>query len=166
MTTRTRLAAAAMIAAGAVAGATALPALTGAQSAGGRDVTVAMKVRGGTEVPHGKRTPEGKLAPGDALVIRLKMFSPDGAPLGSAATECVNVGGFGDTFKAKLQCVQTYDFEDGQIVTAGVVRFSQLEGLAVPIVGGSGAYRGASGQVTSGAPIEGFESIDVLQLDG
>jgi hypothetical protein len=33
-----------------------------------------------------------------------------------------------------LQCVQTYRFKDGQIVTAGVVKFSQLENLTIPIV--------------------------------
>lgn len=41
--------------------------------------------------------------------------------------------------------VQTSRFQNGQIVTAGVVKFSQLENLSIPIIGGSGAYRSASG---------------------
>jgi hypothetical protein len=39
-------------------------------------------------------------------------------------------------------------------------------GLSIPIVGGSGAYRGASGQLTAGEPVEGFDSVDILHLDG
>lgn len=165
MTTRTRTAAAAMVVVGAIAGATAIPALTGAQTSGAQDITVRMKVRSGTEIHHAKRTKGEKLATGDAVVIRLKMFSPSGAALGTAYTECVNVGKAGG-FGAPLQCMQTYNFRDGQIVTAGVVRFSQLKNLSIPIVGGSGAYRGASGHLTAGEPVEGFESVDVLHLDG
>ena len=52
-----------------------------------------------------------------------------------------------------------------QIVAAGVVKFAQLDGLSVPIVGGSGAYRGAAGPLTAGDPVKGFDRVDVLQLD-
>jgi hypothetical protein len=45
------------------------------------------------------------------------------------------------------------------------VKFSQLENLSIPIVGGSGAYRGASGVVSTGKPVKGFDSVDVLRLD-
>ena len=40
------------------------------------------------------------------------------------------------------------------------------QGLEFPIVGGSGAYRGAHGQVTPGAPVKGYDGVDVLHLDG
>jgi hypothetical protein len=166
MSTTTRRTAAAIVLVAALAGATAMPAFTGAQTSGAREITVGMQVRGGTQIHHGKRTPSDKLAPGDAVVVRLKMFSASGAALGSAYTECVNVGAKASSFNAPLQCMQTYNFSDGQIVTAGVVRFSQLENLSIPIVGGSGAYRGASGHLTPGEPIEGFDSVDVLHLDG
>ena len=162
----TRITAAAIVLVGVIAGATALPALTGAQTSGARDITVRMKVLGGTDIHHRKGAKSDKLAPGDGVVIRLRMFSPSGAALGSAYTECVNVGKKAASFNAPLQCMQTYNFRDGQIVTAGVVRFSQLENVSVPIVGGSGAYRGASGHLTAGEPVEGFESVDVLHLDG
>jgi hypothetical protein len=165
MSTRTRTAAAAMVAVGAIAAVTAIPAMTGAQTSGAREITVRMKVRGGTEIHHTKRAGSDKLATGDAVLVRLKMFSPSGAALGSAYTECVNVGARVNSFKATLRCVQVYKFRDGQIVTAGVARFSQLENLSIPIVGGSGAYRGASGQLTAGEPVEGFDSVDVLHLD-
>jgi hypothetical protein len=62
------------------------------------------------------------------------MFSPSGTALGSAYSECVNVGAKAPSYRATLQCAQTYEVKDGQIVTVGVVRFSQLENLSVPIV--------------------------------
>jgi hypothetical protein len=60
--------------------------------------------------------------------------------------------------------VQTYRFKNGQVVTAGVVKFAQLENLSIPIIGGSGAYRSASGFVSAGKPVKGFLSVDVLHL--
>ena len=147
----------------AAATAAAIPALTGAQVTGARDVTLRMKVQGGTEVKHGNgRT----LAPGDSLLVRLAVHDTTGARVGSAYTDCTNVGPRARAERATLQCTQTYRLRDGQIVTSGIVNFSRLEGLAIPIVGGSGAYRGASGQLTAGAPVEGFDSVDVLHIDG
>jgi len=163
MTRKTRTAAAAIAAVAAITAATAIPAMTGAQTTGAKEITVRMKVTSGAQAQHG--TKGERLATGDAILIRLKMSSPTGAALGTAYTECVNVGARAKAEQATLQCMQTYRFRDGQIVAAGIVRFSQLKGLAIPIVGGSGAYRGASGQLTDGAPVRGFDSVDVLQLD-
>jgi allene oxide cyclase-like protein len=146
----------------AAAGAAAIPALTGAQATGPRDVTVLMKVVGGHEVKHGKGA---KLATGDSLLIRLNMFDTGGARIGSAYTDCTNVGPKARAMNAVLQCTQTYKFRDGQIVTSGVVKFTALDDLQVAIVGGSGAYRGASGHIGTGAPVEGYDSVDVLHLD-
>ena len=146
----------------AAAGAAAIPALTGAQATGPRDVTVLMKVVGGTEVKHGKGA---KLATGDSLLIRLNMFDTGGARIGSAYTDCTNVGPKARAENAVLQCTQTYKFRDGQIVTSGVVKFTALDDLQIAIVGGSGAYRGASGHIGSGAPVDGYDSVDVLHLD-
>ena len=93
------------------------------------------------------------------------MTSPAGVALGTAYSECVNAGARAKGEQATLQCTQTYRFRDGQITTTGVVRFSQLDGLSIPITGGSGAYRGASGHLTLGPPVRGFDSVDVLHLD-
>jgi hypothetical protein len=60
----------------------------------------------------------------------------------------------------------TYRLKDGEIVSTGVVRLDSTQGLEFPIVGGSGAYRGAHGQVTPGAPVKGYDGVDVLHLDG
>ena len=144
------------------AGAAAIPALTGAQATGPRDLTVLMKVVNGAEVKHGKGA---KLATGDSLLIRLNMFDTDRKRIGSAYTDCTNVGPKARAENAVLQCTQTYKFRDGQIVTSGVVKFSALDDLQVAIVGGSGAYRGASGHIGTGTPVEGYDSVDVLHFD-
>jgi hypothetical protein len=149
--------------AAAAAAAAAVPALSPAQAPGPRDVTVLMKVQAGSEVKHRRGA---KLATGDNLLVRLAMFDTGGARIGSAYTACTNVGPAARAENAVLQCTQTYRFRDGQVVTTGVAKFSALEGLEIPIVGGSGAYRGASGQLGTGAPVEGYDSVDVLHLDG
>jgi hypothetical protein len=149
--------------AAAAAAAAAVPALSPAQAPGPRDVTVLMKFQGSGAVKHQRGA---KLATGDSLIVRLAMFDTGGARIGSAYTDCTNVGPAARAENAVLQCTQTYRFRDGQVVTAGVVKFSELEGLEIPIVGGSGAYRGASGHLGSGAPVEGYDSVDVLHLDG
>ena len=106
------------------------------------------------------------MSPGDQLIVRLAMFNTGGARLGSAYLSCVGVGKKAPAAVATQQCTQTYEFKDGQIVAAGIVRFNQLEKLSAAIVGGSGAHRSASGEVTSGAPVKGYDSVDVLHLDG
>ena len=166
MNTGARAIAAVLLAGAAIAAATVIPALTDAQTNGEREITVRMKVRGGAQVQHRRSTRGDTLAPGDAVLVRLAMSDPDGAALGSAYTDCVNVGAKANAFKAMLQCTQTYRFRDGQIVTVGVARFSELENFSIAIVGGTGAYRGASGFVTAGEQVKGFDSVDVLHLDG
>ena len=51
-------------------------------------------------------------------------------------------------------------------MTAGVVSLSKTKGLAFPIVGGSGAYAGASGTVTPGTPLKHYDGVDVLHVVG
>lgn len=165
MSKRARAAAATLILASGAAAAVAIPAMTGAQPDGERTITVRMKVVNGSTVQHRKRTGSDTLATGDGLLVRLTMHSPAGARIGSAYADCVNVGPRARAIRATLQCTQTYRFADGQIVTAGVVRFSRLEGLSVAVVGGSGAYSGARGELVSGKPAKGYASVDVLRLE-
>jgi hypothetical protein len=63
-------------------------------------------------------------------------------------------------FAATLQCVASYLFADGQVVLTGVLHV----GTSAPVVGGSGAYRGARGEVTTAKPVNGYD-VDVLHLD-
>jgi len=161
---RTRITAAALAAGAAVAAAAVIPSLGGAQAPAPTQLTLKMKVRGAEQVRHNKKVKGDTLAPGDMVIIRLDAFGADGTKAGSAYTECTNVGKKASSGNAKLQCTQTYTLRDGQIVTAGVISFSRLSDLRIPIVGGSGAYHGATGELGAGRPEKGFDSVDVLHL--
>ena len=127
----------------ALTAAVAIPALTSAQNGGGREI-----------------------AHGDRVLTRQALFAEDGSPVGRLFTDCANVGRGAEVFDASLQCVSTYRFEDGEVVSAGVAVLSAARTVRFPIVGGSGAYRGAHGEVTSGNPPKGYQGADVLHLDG
>src|SRR5688572_4485182 len=92
----TRATAAVLFAGAAIAAVTVIPALTDAQTNGAREITVRMKVRWGAQVQHRGSARGDRLAPGDTVLTRLAMLSPDGAALGSAYSECVNVGATAD----------------------------------------------------------------------
>jgi hypothetical protein len=150
----------------AVSAAVAIPAFTSAQSVGTRDIAVLEKVRAATFV-HAKRSTRGeRLAPGDRVLTRQALFAADGRAVGKLFTDCANVGRAANVFKATLQCVSTYRFKDGEVVSAGVVVLSTGGTIRFPIVGGSGAYRGAHGEVTAGQPPSGYQGADVLHLEG
>jgi hypothetical protein len=158
-----RAAIGAALAAGAVAA--AIPALTTAQSAQTRELTVREKVHGIAFVHHGKAKGE-MLARGDAVVTEQALTDPGGTSAGTLYTDCTNIGAGAPVFKATLQCLSTYRLKDGQVASAGVVVLSNTKGLSFPIVGGSGAYAGAQGTVTPGAPVKGYDSVDVLHVTG
>ena len=150
----------------ALSAAVAIPALTSAQTVGAREIRVQEKVRAATFV-HAKRSTRGeRLAQGDRVLTRQALFTEDGSAVGMLFTDCANVGRAADVFRATLQCVSTYRFKDGEVVSAGVAVLSAGGTIRFPIVGGSGAYRGAHGEVTSGKPAKGYQGADVLHLDG
>lgn len=155
--------AAAVVALGAVV---TIPALTSAQDRGGREIAVLEKVRAAKFVHVRPSTRGERLAHGDRVLTRQALFNEDGGALGTLFTDCANVGRAADVFEATLQCVSTYRFEEGEIVSAGVVVLSAGGAVGFPIVGGSGAYRGARGEVTTGKPVKGYQGADVLHLDG
>lgn len=146
----------------------AIPALTGAQGAGTRDITVVDKVRA-VKFVHVQAEDSARgerLAPGDRVLTRQSLFDQDRRALGTLFTDCTNVGAAAQVFDATLQCTSTYRFRDGEVVSAGVVRLGAGPTTGFPIVGGSGAYRGAQGEVSASAPLKGYDSVDVLHLDG
>ena len=146
------------------AGAVALPALASAQSSGARDTTVREKVQSIRFVHQQRSTKGDRLATGDRLLTRQHLFDDANHAIGTLFTDCVNVGAAARVFAATLQCTATYRFADGQLVLTGVLHVGTA-GTSAPIVGGSGAYRGARGEVTTGKPEKGYD-IDVLHLDG
>jgi hypothetical protein len=87
-----------------------------------------------------KATSEEDVSAGDAFV-----FSGDvsGARKGRLVGAC-EVADQGEP-----TCHATYTIDGGQVTVAGVPDFSQqAETFRLPVTGGSGAYEGASGQVT------------------
>ena len=164
MTTPTRAVAGAALAA--LAAAAAVPALTGAQTSGAREITVREKVRAVQFVRAKASTKGDRLATGDRVITRQALFDPKNARIGTLFTDCVNVGPAAALFKATLQCTTTYGFREGQIAAAGVLRLSAGPGSRFPIVGGTGAYSSARGEVEAVAPVKGFDSAEVLRVVG
>ncbi len=129
---------------------------------GPREITVRLRSEDFRVIRHRK----GKLRLGDVYVDRQKMFDAGDKPIGHAYLDCVNVGPKRQIAGAMLQCKATYAFADGQLIAMGVVRTDKTDEVNVAIVGGSGAYRGAGGQLNAGTPVKGYDSVDVLKLDG
>jgi hypothetical protein len=147
----------------ALASAAAIPALSGAQVPG-RDITVLEKVQSVRFVHVSRTAPGTRTALGDRVITRQAMFDTGRHPSGTLYTDCVAVGPPASLFKATLQCTATFRFADGQVMIEGVNRIGGTAPVA--ITGGSGAYEGAHGQLTSGAPLKGFDTVDVLHLEG
>jgi len=162
-TTMKALAAAALAA---IAAAVAIPALTGADAMADRTITVRDKVRG-VQFIHAKATTRGsRLDLGDRVITRQATFDEKDRSVGTLTTDCVNVGPAAEVFKATLQCTSVYRFADGQVVSAGVVRLDGAAGSArIAIVGGTGAYASATGDVGGGAPVKGYDTVDLIRLE-
>jgi hypothetical protein len=160
--TMTKKALAVVLAAGA-AGAVAVPALTGAQASPGREITVRDKAQAAQFVHAKASTPDEVLDMGDRVVTRQALFDERDRPVGSLATDCVNVGAKAEVFKATLQCLSTYRLKGGEIVSAGVVTLTD-PAARIAIVGGTGTYAGAGGDVRAGKPVKGYDTVDVLRI--
>jgi len=163
----TRKTAVAGAALAALAAAFALPALGGAQTSGARDVTVRDKVRAVKFIHHARSARGERLAMGDRVITRQALFNESDHRIGTLFTDCANVGRKAQVFNATLQCTSIYRLGGGQVVSQGVVRLgSGPASVRIAIVGGTGAYRSAGGEVGAGAPVRGYDTVDVLHLDG
>jgi len=69
-------------------------------------------------------------------------------------------------YKATLLCTASYRLADGQFATVGAIRLGGRPGASPTPIVGSGAYRGQHGEVASAPPVKGYESVDVLHIDG
>jgi hypothetical protein len=107
------------------------------------------------------RSSTGALSVGDRLtgVERLS-----GGARGTETSDCVVTGAARAIPQAQVQCALVYRLPRGELIAVGDLRLRP--GQRVPIVGGTGAYAGARGYVTSRAPHRGFDSRDVLVLTG
>jgi len=147
--------------------AVAIPALTSAQSSGGaRDITVREKVpdRNIHTVDVAPRSKSGKFSAGDRISARQLLFNNQNQRVGTLYTDCVGMGPTASLFKATVLCTAVYRFHDGEItgVGAGLIDAKTL----LAITGGTGAYRGAKGEVQAIAPVHGYQTVETLQLEG
>lgn len=139
-----------------------VPAASSAKS-GGRTVVVREKVRSVTIVHHSRATKGQALATGDRVLTRQGMFAKSGRSLGTLYTDCTNVGPTAAVFTATLQCAATYRFAKGQLSAMGVLTLGTGAG-SLTILGGTGLCLGARGSITSGRPVKGYDTVDLLHL--
>lgn len=156
-----------LIALAAAAGAAALvavPTIGTGQAPAGRDIVVREKVLAIGMNDVAPTSKKGRLSIGDTVVTRQSLRDVGGARIGTLFTNCAGVGPTAPLLSATLLCTTTYRFGDGQIVAMGVTRLSP--GGRLTIVGGSGAYASARGEVEFAAPMRGDDSQDIIHLAG
>lgn len=152
--------------AAAAAGAIAVPTITGAQSTGPRDITVREKVTWVRFLHQRKETRADRMLTGDRVLTNQRLYDGSAKRIGTLFTDCVNVGSAAAVYKATLLCTASYRLADGQFATVGAIRLGGKPGASPTPIVGSGAYRGQHGEVASAAPVKGYESVDVLHIDG
>ena len=104
--------------------------------------------------------PNKHTAFGDQFVISAPLTKPGGARVGHLHADCT----FFDKPGIVAECTGTFFLHGGQVVARGPVDFGVANRTSGSILGGSGQYRNARGQVTfinSTGNTEGF----ILELE-
>jgi hypothetical protein len=156
---------AAPAAAAALAAAVAVPVLSQAQGTTAPPTTITFQETAPKVVitDVSPKSKHGIASQGDQLVTSGALFDAARHRLGTISGDCTAVGPAKAIFRVALLCTVTYKVAAGQIVAAG--DFALSGDATLPIVGGSGAYAGARGTVTSTVtPAKGFEDADVITL--
>jgi hypothetical protein len=143
-----------------------VPALTTAQSDGGRDIAVREKVKWVRFLHHARSTRGDRMLTGDRVLTYQRLYDESDKRIGTLYTDCVNVGSAAHVYRATLLCTASYRLGQGQFATVGAIRLGGKPGASPTPIIGSGAYRGQSGEVASARPVKGYESVDVLHIDG
>jgi hypothetical protein len=136
-------------------------ATAGAHSIATRDITVNEKTLVFTFTDAPPKMRDHKLSIGDHVLSRQAMFEGK-ARVGTLFLDCSSLGPTSPIATAWLQCTATYRFKDGEIIVTGTEQPGGHDRAA--IVGGTGAYIGAKGEIESREPAKGFDSTDVLHL--
>jgi hypothetical protein len=143
-----------LIVAAAAAAATATIALisasSGAQVPGERTFTLIEKNSEGTfsEIDNPPRSKGLRVSGGDEFVFALPVRDPSGKRLGSLNAHCTFVRGNRSRNKAPTLCEGIYKLADGQI-SVQVAQGRVTRVLRLAVTGGTEAYEGARGSVTS-----------------
>lgn len=82
---------------------------------------------------------------GDRLAFKTALKDGTGKQVGFGAADCLRVSGTSDA-NGLAQCLETFHVRGGDVVASGIYNFAAKSNHWA-IVGGTGRYRGASGQV-------------------
>jgi hypothetical protein len=100
-----------------------------------------------------------KISVGDALVLGIPMFADPGATqrAGRLRVHCLAMNASRRFTRVSFLCDGIYKLVGGTIAVSALVRFpeSSTSTFQLAVIGGTGAYEGASGQVTIEDPAEG-----------
>jgi len=142
-----------------------ISAPSGAQTPGGTTFTLIEKNSEGTfsfvdNPPRsGRHSP--KVSGGDEFVIAQPVRDPSGNRVGSLKVHCTFVRGNRNANKAPTLCEGVYNLAAGQIsLQAGISGSPKV--IQIAITGGTEAYEGARGSVTSTSGHK--KSTDVVHL--
>jgi allene oxide cyclase-like protein len=98
-----------------------------------------------TSFTHVDNPPKNVFGQGDYVVYTgIETGTPVGERRGTSTGQCVQSSKTGAK-PTIVFCTSTISFSDGQIVVAGAV-IDEAKRNVVPVIGGTGAYRGARGQ--------------------
>ena len=151
------------VAAAVLAVAVAIPALTSADSA--RTITVQDKVRAVKIIDVAPKSKRDKFSQGDRVLTRQAMFDTNDRRIGTLFTDCAGVGPTAPLFGGLLQCTSTWQLRRRPSGGRRHDPAAANPDARFPIVGGSGAYRGASGEAAAGASGEGLRQRGRPELD-
>jgi allene oxide cyclase-like protein len=94
--------------------------------------------------PKARNPRNPRLSPGDGFVFTSPLFNEANKRIGTIHVHCAVTRG-GTFGRAGGQCNGTYALRDGTLAVSGVLR----ENPPIAVVGGTGAYEGARGSITS-----------------
>lgn len=140
-------------------------ALAGGSTSTGR--TIRLVERGGTSTdidnpPKGNRVTH-LISAGDFSAGTVKLGDESGKPVGTLHLVCVATVA-GTDLSSRFQCTGTVRLAGGTLALSALSGLRSKSGAKqIAVVGGTGAYEGARGSMTSGARSTG-EIADVIYL--
>jgi hypothetical protein len=132
----------------------------GAQAPGER--TFKLISREGSEgfVDNPPRSRNERISAGDVFVFSQRTFTEAGARAGSIYVHCVSITtGRNPTF----HCDGTYRLTDGSMTVSAAFKGSEGGNLTIAVTGGTGAYEGAEGSITT-RELSGNRTEDTVHL--
>ena len=95
--------------------------------------------------PKARNRRNPRFSPGDGFVFTSPLFNEANQRIGRLHVHCVITRG-GPFARARGQCNGTYALRDGTLAVSAVLKG---ENPPIAVVGGTGAYEGARGSITS-----------------